>query len=688
MRSFLLEIGTEELPPAVSAAAAEELLHRISKLFEDHGLGTGPGELFYTPRRLAVRIKDLPEEKLGGTVEVQGPPKRVGFDSSGKLTSTAIGFARSQGKSVDDLYVKVTPKGEYLFLKKDVPPVPVMVLLQENLPGLILSLPFPKTMRWNECGTRFSRPVRWILCLFGSDEVRFEYSGLVAGNLTVGHRNFTTKPIIVAHPEDYERVLLESMVIVNPEQRRDEVVKRCAALAEEKDGEVVPDPELVAETVNSTEFPVPILGKFKPDYLSLPREVLVTALKMHQRCFSVQDRTGKLLPYFIAVANNFGCDRELVRFWYERAIESRLRDAQFFVDFDLKTGLESLVAEEKRVVWIEELGSYYEKTERIRALCRFLSQTIGGIDEGQLDRAAFLCKADLLTSIVREKEFTSLQGVMGGIYAKLLGEPEPVARAIGEHYLPRNLDDRLPATAIGGMLSIADKIDNIVATYLVGKPPTGSEDPFGVRRQASGVLLIILQNRWPVGIPELVKRSLGLFERDKERVEGMVLELFRERLSAILADEGIRYDIANAVLVTVWHTPSEARLRARALAEFRSQPEFERLIVGQKRVANILRGQDVAGLPDPVLFQEDAERELWKRAQAIEPQLGEMLNRSDYLAALELLLSLRMPIDRLFDDVLVMCEEERLRHNRLRLLGYVRALFAQLADFSQVVLEG
>lgn len=688
MRSFLLEIGTEELPPGVIAPAAEEVLRRIAGLFAEHGLTTGPGEVFYTPRRLAVRIRDVPEEKPGVVVEIQGPPKRVGFDSAGKPTSTAVGFARAQGKMVEDLYVKETPKGEYLFLKKEIPPVPVMALLQENLPGLILSLPFPKTMRWNERAVRFSRPVRWILCLFGAEVVRFEHNGLVAGNRTRAHRNFTTGPVVVREPEDYEQVLLASMVIVSHQKRRDEIMKRCATLAEEKDGEVVPDPELVTETVNTTEFPVPILGKFNPDYLSLPREVLVTALKMHQRCFSLQDRTGRLLPYFIAVANTTGCDEEHVRFWYERAIESRLRDARFFVEFDLKIGLEPLVEEEKRVVWIEGLGSYYEKTQRIRELSRFLSQAIGHVDEAQLDRAAFLCKADLLTSIVREKEFTSLQGVMGGIYASLLGEQEPVARAIGEHYLPRSLDDRLPVTVLGGILSIADKVDNIVATYLVGKIPTGSEDPFGVRRQASGVLLVILQHRWPVRIPELVTKSLALFGRKENRVEEMVRELFRERLSAILADEGIRYDIANAVLAAIWHTPSEAQLRARALAEFRNRPEFERLIVGQKRVANLLRAQEVAGLPNPILFQEEAERVLWERVRAVEPRLREMLNRADYSAALELLLSLRESIDRLFDDVFVMCAEEGLRRNRLQLLGYVRALFAQLADFSQIVLEG
>jgi len=688
VRSFLLEIGTEELPPGVIEPAACELLRRICARLEEEGLKTGAGEIFYTPRRITVRISDVPEEKPGGVVELQGPPKRAGFDPEGKPSKTAIGFARAQGKGVEDLYVKTTPKGEYLFVKKDVPPVPVKAILEKSLPDLVPTLPFPKTMRWSSSGLRFSRPIRWILCLFGAEKVRFEFDGIESGSWTMGHRNFSSQPVVIARPEDYERVLLGCRVMVNPAQRREAVSERCRQLAQEVGGAVVPDPALIEETVNITEYPEPIRCQFNPDYLVLPKEVLITALKMHQRCFSIQGQNGKLLPFFIAVANTPGCDKDWVRFWYERAIESRLRDARFFVESDLKVGLTPLVEEEKRVVWIEGLGSYYEKTQRLRELCRFLARTIGGVDELLLDRAALLCKADLLTSVVREKEFTSLQGVMGGIYAKLLGEPDLIAQAIKEHYLPKSPQDRLPESLLGSVLSIADKTDNIVGTYLAGEIPTGSEDPFGVRRQATGVLLIILQKRLPVGIPELVNKGLALLGSSDCKVQDMVLELFRERLSAILAEEGIRYDVANAVLATVWHTPSEARARAQALVEFRDQPEFARLIVGQKRVANILRGQEVSGLPDQALFQEEAERVLWDEAQKIASELKDKLQRADYRSALELLLSLRPAIDRLFDDVLVMCEDESLRMNRLRLLSYVRSLFAQVADLSQIVLEG
>ncbi len=684
------------------APTAAELQRRVVELFAEEGLNTGPAEVFFTPRRVAVRIRDVPEEKPATVVEVQGPPKRVGFDAEGSPTPTAISFARAQGKDVADIYVKETDKGEYVFVRKEVPAVPTRRLLAGRLGEIITTLPFPKTMRWDESGLRFSRPVRWVLCLLGNEVVEFAIAGLKAGNRTLGHRNWTAGPILIEDPMGYEEVLYQYRVVVAPAWRREMVLARTGELVAAVGGAVVPDEELIEETVNITEFPEPVLGGFNPDYLDLPREVLITALKMHQRAFSVEDGSGRLLPYFVVVTNTPGCDKDYVRMWYERAIESRLRDARFFVQADLQTGLEPLVEAERRVVWIEGLGSYYDKTQRLRELCRYLAGVVSGVDAGALDRAALLCKADLLTQIVREKEFTSLQGVMGGIYARMLGEPEPVWRAISEHYQPRSLDDDLPRSAAGALLSVADKVDNIVATYLTGNIPTGSEDPFAVRRQATGVLLIIFAWRWPVGILELVDKSLELFaaqagdrfagntllqEVNLPQVRERVLGLFQERLTALLTERGIRYDIANAVLATVWHTPSEAYLRAQALTEFRSRPEFSRLVIGQKRVNNILRGQTVAGMPDPEKFQEDAERMLWTLAQALAPELKRALGQGDYHRALEIVLALREPIDRFFDDVLVMCEDESLRTNRLRLLASVRTLFEELADFSRIVLD-
>ncbi|MEO0080151.1 MAG: glycine--tRNA ligase subunit beta [candidate division WOR-3 bacterium] len=692
-KTFLLEIGTEELPPAVIAPAAAELERRIRTLLTDEGVAVGQTELFYTPRRIAVRLSDVSVEKPAQVVEVQGPPKKAAFDEQGRPTRTAVGFSAAQGKTVADIYVKSTPRGDYCFLQKEMPSVPTVRILEENLPRIIASLPFPKTMRWQQGKLRFARPIRWLLSLFDSEIVAFDLEGIVAGNLTYGHRIFGPEPIVVPEPYQYPALLEQKKVIASPRARRGRVESELQRAGAAVSGEPLLDKELLDETVNITEWPEALLGNFNPGYLKLPKEVLATALKMHQRCFAVQGPDGQLLPHFIAVTNTPGCQREQVCRWYERAIDSRLRDAQFFFEADLQTGLAPLVEEEKRVVWIEGMGSYFDKTERLRRLCRYLARRVPDIDDSLLDRAAELSKADLLTQLVREKEFTALEGIMGGIYARLLGELREVADAIAEHYRPRSLDDELPRTRLGALLSIADKMDNITGAFLTGVVPTGSEDPLLLRRQSTGLLLTILEHRLPIVIDELIQESLGCFEGLVKKgllseVAPKLHDLFRERMAGLLADREVAYDVANAVLATHWHSPAEALGRAQALGAFRSRAEFERLIIGQKRVANILRDQLVDGLPEPELFREPAESALWEEARKVEPVLAQALTNGDYGKAFELLLSLRGPIDRLFDDVLVMAEDAKLRTNRLRLLKFVQSLFLKVADLSQIVLEG
>jgi len=687
VKQFLLEIGTEELPPSVIRPAAIELEHRIRQLLTEHNITLGPSERFYTPRRIAVRISAVAPEKPAQVVEIQGPPKKVAFTADGKPTKTASGFAAAQGKTVADIYVKPTPRGEYVFVKKELAAVPTAQILKENLPAIITSLSFPKNMRWQEGKLRFSRPIRWLLCLFDSEPLPFNLEEIVAGNRTFGHRNFTPRPIVITRPEEYVRLLEEHKVIASPAVRLTAIQSGLKAAAAPTGGEPFPDRELVDETVNITEWPEPILCSFSPDYLPLPNEVLTTALKMHQRCFAVVGAGGRLLPYFIAVANTPHCDQSQVRRWYEKAVESRLRDARFFVEADRKLGLEPLVEEEKRVIWIEGLGTLYDKTCRLRQLCGRLA-TVAGPLAPLLDRAAYLCKADLLTQVVREKEFTSLQGTIGGIYARLQGEPEAVCTAIAEHYLPRSLDDKLPASLPGALLSIADKLDNIVATFLTGAIPTGSEDPFALRRQATGLLMTILAHRLAIDLSDLLETALALFPKSPRTAAAPLADFFKERLAALLREHEIGYDVANAVLATTWHRPKEALARAQALLGFRPRPEFEKLIIGQKRVANILRGQAVSGPPEPQLFVEDAEKELWHQSQTIAPELERALAAADYQQAFALLLSLRGAIDKLFDDVLVMAEDAGLRLNRLRLLKSVHSLFLMVADLSEIVLEG
>jgi glycyl-tRNA synthetase beta chain len=564
-------------------------------------------------------------------------------------------------------------------------------------------------MRWDATGVRFARPVRWLVCLFGEEVVEFGFGGLRSGAESRGLRNSVPPSFPVPSPAEYESTLRAHGVIVPRNARRTAIAEGLNRLAASAGGRSVDDDELLEETTDITESPELLLCSFSPDYLDLPAEILTTALKKHQRCFSIRRAdSDDLLPRFVAVANTPGCDAKAVSGWYEKAAESRLRDARFFVEADLKHGLEALVEEEKQVTWIEGMGSYFDKTQRLRELCRHLADELdnearrhGGTETRPvpasphprvlpeaLDRAALLCKADLLTNMVREKEFTSLQGRIGAIYARRLGESPAVADAIAEHYLPRFVGDKLPATRNGALLSIADKLDSIVATFLTGEIPTGSEDPFALRRQATGLLTIVLKQNLPIDIGDLVAAVIRLFPSAKEEYASQIPGLLRERLNALLADEGIRYDIAAAVMETSWQQPAQALIRANALAAFRNEPEFLKLVVGQKRVANILKGQAGEGLPVESLLAEPTEKLLWQESRKVEPDLDRGLAEHDYRHAFELLLSLRPTIDKFFDDVLVMAKEEDVRANRLRLLAYVRSLFGRVADLSRIVIEG
>jgi glycyl-tRNA synthetase beta chain len=689
MKQLLLEIGTEEIPASFLGPALADLERRVRSALSDSDVPAGPAEIFSTPRRLAVRLSDVANGKPAQVVELQGPPRKAAFDPQGNPTKTAVGFSAAHGKTPADLYVKPTPRGEYVFIKKQADAVPTTKVLREAMPGVIAALPFPKNMRWDETGIRFARPIRWLVCLFGDEVVEFEFGTLKSGAESKGLRNSMPPSFPVPSPAEYESILRTHGVIVPRDARRTAIAQELNRLAASAGGRPIEDEDLLEETTDITESPELLLCSFNPDYLDLPAEILTTALKKHQRCFSIRRAdSDDLLPRFVAVANTPGCDAKAVSGWYEKAAESRLRDARFFVEADLKHGLETLVEEEKQVTWIEGMGSYFDKTKRLQDLCDYLASQVPETNSASLKRAARLCKADLLTNMVREKEFTSLQGRIGGIYANRLGEPSAVADAVSEHYLPRFVGDKLPVTRNGALLSIADKLDNIVATFLTGEIPTGSEDPFALRRQATGLLTIVLKQNLPVDIGTLVAAAIRLFPAPKDEYATQIPGLLRERLNALLADEGIRYDIAAAVMETSWQQPAQAMIRATALSAFRDQPEFLKLVVGQKRVANILKGLSVEGLPAEALLAEPTEKLLWQESRKVEPDLDRALATHDYRQAFQLLLGLRPTIDRFFDDVLVMAKEEDLRANRLRLLAYVRSLFGRVADLSKIVIEG
>ena len=648
MRDFLFEIGTEELPASFLKPAAEALERDLVAWFKTSRIAFDAVRVFYTPRRLAIRFTGVAEEQEAETRELQGPPKKAAFDAAGNPTKTALGFARTHGKEVSDLLIKPTPKGEYVFVVKTIAAKPTAGLLTEALPGVVAALPFPKNMRWAEGGFRFARPIRWLVALLGSDVVPFKIEDVASGNVTLGHRGAEPRQAVLASPSEYETTLARLDVLVAFDDRRRAILEKTETLLAGSGTVVVPDDELLDETTNTVEAPTPLLCRFADEYLALPPVVVITALKKHQRCFAVQDSAGNLRPEFMAISNTPTCSVGAVRGWYEKAAESRLRDARFFIDEDLKIGLDGFVAQEQGVVWIDELGTLRDKTERIIRLCGLLADAAPGADSVALARAAKLCKGDLLTNMVREKEYTSLQGVIGGVYARRQGDSESVGRAVGEHYAPRSVGDPLPGTVEGRLLSVADKLDNIGAAFITGKIPTGSVDPYAIRRQATGVLNIILESGWRLDLRVLLGRSMELLGNSDAELRNRLEEFFRERLSLLLADRGVKYDVANAVLAVDWHDPADALVRTQALADFRDSEEFKRLAVGQKRVANILKGIAPGAPVETKLFVEEAESALYNDAHALAPQLAESVANRDYRHALELVLSLRPVIDRFF----------------------------------------
>jgi len=715
MQDFLLEIGTEEIPASFLKPAADALERETTGWFKDNRVVFGKSRTVYTPRRLALMVSDVAEQQEAKTVELQGPPKKAAFDAEGKPTKTALGFAKTHGKEVADLVVKAIAKGEYVFVTKTIPAQPVIPLLSVALPALIAKLPFPKNMRWAAGSFRFARPIRWIVALLGGETIPFKIEDVSSGNTTWGLRLAQTREIMIPSPGEYEKTLEQAGITIDPARRQKAIASAIQSLLAGK-GELVPDEELLEETAGIVEAPYPVLCDFRPEYLALPPTVVVTALKRHQRCFAVRHASsGSLLPVFVAVTNTPGCAVVEVRQWYEKAAESRLKDASFFIEEDRKIGLEGFLVLEEHVTWMEGLGTLKDKTARLVKLCEELAASVnaGGtreapsvtpqvhptfvttssgptrVDVEALRRAALLCKADLLSAMVREKEYTSLQGIMGGIYARLHGESETTAQAIADHYAPRSIGDPLPATTAGRLLSIADKLDNLCAAFVTGSIPTGSTDPFALRRQTTGVLLMVLELERRFDLRALLRAALELLARPYDaKLFGQLSAFVRERLNLLLAEQGVKYDIANAVLEAAWFDPDDARRRCQALAEYREREEFDKLVIGQKRVANILKGIDARLAVDDKLLREKAEDALFEAARALDPKLAEAIAGQDYARAFELLLALRAVIDTFFDDVMVMCDDQELSANRLALLAHVKSLFLRVADLSQIVVEG
>lgn len=684
---LLLEIGLEELPAGFIDAALEQMRTKaeadLSRLRLSHdGIDT-----YGTPRRLAVLVRGVSKRQDDLVKEMKGPSKSVAFAEDGTPTRAAEGFARGQGVDVGALEVRDTEQGPYVYAVTREEGLSATDVLTGWLPGFVSGLQFPKSMRWGEGTLRFARPVRWLVALFGAKVLPFELGGVTAGRSSVGHRFLVPQAVELREADEYVERMRESRVLVDGEERRALVGRLVDDAAEAAGGRVVDDGSLVAEVAHLIEYPAAVVGAFDDEYLALPDDVLITPMREHQRYFPVANETGKLLPRFVAVSNGPRPDEDLVRRGYEKVLTARLDDARFFYDEDRKQSLRDKIKSLQDVVFQQRLGTLYDKTERIRHLAATLGAELR-VDEEQLRAAregARLAKADLVTLMVQE--FPELQGVMGREYAKSSGEDAAVAEVIYEHYLPRYAGDRLPQTDAGRIVSIADKVDTIVGCFGVGLIPTGSQDPYALRRQALGVVRTILDAGLPLHMGTLFEHAYDGFSvnlDDREQTLAQVQEFFLQRVRGVLLEEGIRHDVADAVLAADGNRLASVAARAQALQRFSEHAEFDALLTAYERVAN-LAGHARDDRVDSSLFEEDAEAALYDAVKADADRLPGLLKDGRYEDALRLLAGLRPAVDTLFADVMVMAEDEAIRYNRLALLKETLALFDAVARFDLVV---
>ncbi|HXY53480.1 MAG TPA: glycine--tRNA ligase subunit beta [Nitrospirota bacterium] len=686
-KEFLLEVGTEEIPSRFISPALEKMRELFAALLASGRITNEAGSIqtFGTPRRLVLFAPQLAERQQDISKEVVGPPKKVAFGADGSPTKAATVFADKNGIPVSALEVKSTDKGEYMVARIDKKGGDTADWLSQALPGFILSIPFQKTMRWMDKDIRFARPIHWILALWGGSVVNFELNGIRSGNLSRGHRFMSPGAFIVKDFKTYSTQTEPNSVVIDPEVRKQRIVKQARELAQAKGGTVLDDPGLVEEVANLVEYPVAVMGSFSKEYLRVPKEVLITAMREHQRYFSVAASDGDLLPCFITISNTRAEDMEVVRAGNERVLAARLSDAAYFFDHDVKQPLADRVEGLKKVTYQEKLGTVYDKIERVKALSAYLAGHLDA-DKNVSERAAYLCKADLLTGIVGE--FPKLQGVMGRQYALISGEDPRVAEAILEHYLPRYAGDKLPASPEGVCVGIADRIDSITGCFSAGLIPSGSEDPYGLRRQSVAILNILMERGLRLSLSDLIStacRQYRLKKKDAATVGSGTLDFFRQRLAGMLASEGLRSDIVDAALSVGFDDPLIGREKVRALDALRTSEDYQPLVTALKRAGNILP-KEFTGTVKKGLLKQEAEQGLYAAYMEIRDRVMEKTSKLDFRGALADIASLRRHVDAFFDTVMVMDKDAEVKNNRLALLAGITGLFSGIADFSRLVL--
>ncbi len=709
-RTFLLEVGCEEIPAAALPAALSDLTRRLLEELASASGGEGLGGAssdpvpYGGPRRLTAFLTGIRDREPDRVIQVSGPPVKAAYDAAGKPTKAAIGFARAQGIDVESLERVRGDKGEVVAARVPVKGRSAVQVLSESCPRILAGMRFPKMMKWGDAGYSFVRPVHWIVALLDGEIVPFEFMGVAAGRATRGHRFLAPGPHEIDHAGAYETTLLTAgKVVASNGQRRQRIVDARALAAQKMGWQVHEDEALLEELTWLNENPGVIAGTFPADLLDLPEPVLVTSMRVHQKYFPARAADGRLQAGFFAAINQESDPDGLIRRGNEWVLKARLADARFFWAEDRKRPLLDRLPDLDRVTFLEKLGSNLERARRLETLAGWIQAKLRAGTSEAVRLAARLCKTDLTTGMVGE--FPELQGVMGGIYARLEGQPEPVARAIEEHYLPRGTDDDLPSTVEGQLLALADKLDLITGCFSVGLVPKGSADPYGLRRAAQGALRILLSPQLETAagrllLSEAIRESTALHEASRDqavRIEEPLMDFVGQRLRHMMETAGMRFDTARAVLSAGFDDPRDAWHRAVALTELRSpdrQADFDSLATSAKRIRNILsqaRDKEIAWRvegPDTDRLVEGEEKDLAAAVSSVSASVEQRIGASDYNGALKEIASLRPRIDRFFDKVLVMTPDEDLRSNRLALLAGLSALLSRVADFSEIVVEG
>jgi len=687
-KELLLEIGTEEIPAGFISKALGDIAISIRRELKANRIVHGEVMTLGTPRRLVLLVQEVADKQEDVESEKLGPPLHTAFDAKGKPTKAAVGFARGQGVGVEDLKVVERGKGEYLCAVKKEEGKSSSSLLAEILPRLIGSIPFPKSMRWSTINVRFARPIHWIVAVFDGVIIPFSFGGIESGNRSYGHRFMSPHAFEVRDFQTYERQIRSAFVIVDPQERRKMIEEGIAKVAKEVSGKVLSNQDLLEEVTYLVEYPTAVVGAFDREFLALPREVVINAMEEHQRYFPIVDERGDLMPYFACVCNTRTPNMETVKRGNERVLRARLSDAQFFFEGDTKEPLDRKVEALKGVIFQAQLGTSYEKVLRFKELALYLAGKFQPDLREKVARAATLCKADLVTGMVGE--FPNLQGVVGREYALISGEDEEVADAILEHYFPAFAGDRLPSGPIGDFISIADKADTIVGCFGIGLIPTGAGDPFALRRQALGIIRILVGKGYSLSLGEIIGKSLEMLEEkltiSSDETRNAVTDFLRSRFQNLLISEGYPFDVVEAAMSAHFDDPLECQGRIEAITRLKTEEELLALATSFKRVTHIAKGTSPAEV-NASLLQDPSEKALFERYLQVKGEVEKSIGEKAYERALMEMMKLKGPIDDLFDSVLIMDEIREKRENRLALLGNITALFFRIADFSKLMTE-